>query len=336
MHFAKSTPLALAVTLALASLGAQAQSQVKVYGLIDLSIGSSQEVGVGKPVKSAVDSGKMTTSYYGLSGSEDLGGGLTGLFKLESFLRADSGEQGRFSGDPQFSRTASVGLSHKDYGTLTLGRNTTALFLSTLSFNAFGDSFGYSPSIRHYFGSGQNAVTGDTGWSDSVAYASPSWNGWRFGVAGAAKEASTGSSNGDNWSANLAYASGPLAAALVLQDVEKDGTATVADTRTTQLNVSYDFGVAKLFAQYATVENRSTGIDSDLSGLGVRVPAGPGALIAQWSQNSPETGSERNTYSVGYLYPLSKLTELYAVTMKDALDGQPSGHSYSAGMRLRF
>lgn len=337
MHLAKPVPLALAATLALAAFGAQAQSQVKVYGLVDLSIGSSQEAGIDKPVKSAVDSGKMTTSYYGLSGSEDLGGGLSALFKLESFLRADSGEQGRFSGDPQFSRTASVGLAHKDYGTLTLGRNTTALFLSTLSFNAFGDSFGYSPSIRHYFGSGQNAVTGDTGWSDSIAYASPSWNGWRFGVAGAAKEASTGSSNGDNWSANLAYASGPLAAALVLQDVKKDGsTATVADTRTTQINVCYDFGVAKLFGQYATVENRSTGIDRDLSGLGVRVPAGPGALIAQWGQNSPATGAERNTYSVGYLYPLSRQTELYAAAMKDELDGQPSGHSYSAGMRLRF
>jgi len=337
MHFAKPVPLALAVTLALTAFAAQAQSQVKVYGLVDLSIGSSQDVGVGKPVKSVIDSGKMTTSYYGLSGSEDLGGGLSGLFKLESFLRADSGEQGRFTNDPQFSRTASVGLSHKDYGTLTLGRNTTALFLSTLSFNAFGDSFGYSPSIRHYFGSGQNAVTGDTGWSDSVAYASPSWNGWRFGAATAAKEANPSTaSNGDNWSVNLAYASGPLAAALVLQDVEKDGSATVADTRTTQLNASYDFGVAKLFAQYATVENRSSGLDSDLTGLGLRVPAGPGALIAQWSQNSPDTGAERNTYSVGYLYPLSKQTELYAAAMKDELDGQPSGHSYSAGMRLRF
>jgi len=68
----------------------------------------------------------------------------------------------------------------------------------------------------------------------------------------------------------------------------------------------------------------------------LRVPAGPGALIAQWGQNSPATGAERNTYSVGYLYPLSKLTELYATAMKDELDGQPSGHSYSAGMRLRF
>ena len=336
MKFSPFSRLAIAASLALIAGGAQAQSHVKLYGLLDLSLGSAKDVG-SSDTKSNVDSGKMTTSYYGLSGSEDLGGGLSGLFKLESFLRADTGEQGRFSGDPQFSRTASVGLSHPDYGQLTLGRNTTALFVSTLSFNAFGDSFGYSPSIRHYFGAGQNAVTGDTGWSDSLSYSSPTWNGLRFGIAAAAKETNASTaSNGGNWSFNLGYAQGPLAAALVIQDVEKDGATTVADTHTTQLNASYDFGLAKAFAQYAKVENRSTSSDSTLSGLGLRVPAGKGAVIAQWSQNSPEGGAERNTYSVGYLYPLSKLTELYAVGMHDDKDGSSAGHSYSVGMRLRF
>ena len=335
MKFSKTSQIALATGLALAAFGAQAQNSVKVYGLVDLSLGSVKDAGNGKTRQTVVDSGKMTTSYYGLSGSEDLGGGLSAQFKLESFMRSDTGEQGRFTGDTQFSRTASVGLSHPDYGTLNLGRNTTALFVSTLSFNAFGDSFGYSPSIRHYFSGGQNAVTGDSGWSDSIAYASPSWNGLRFGLASAAKEGS----NGGNWSANLGYGSGPLALALVVQDVRKnngDGTTPLDDTHTTQLNASYDFGVAKVFGQYGKVENHSTNIDRDLTGLGVRVPAGPGALIAQWGRNSPDTGADRNTTSVGYLYPLSKLTELYGVAMHDKLDGQSSGSAYSAGMRLRF
>lgn len=336
----KSTPsskLAIAATIALIACGAQAQSQVKLYGLLDLSIGSVKDVG-SSTRKTVLDSGKLTTSYYGLSGSEDLGGGLSGLFKLEGFLRADSGEQGRFNGDAQFARTASVGLSHQELGTLTLGRNTTALFVSTLSFNAFGDSFGYSPSIRHYFGAGQAAVTGDTGWSDSLSYSSPTWNGLRFGLAAAAKEANPStSSNGGNWSANLGYVQGPLAAALVIQDVEKDGAITLDDTHTTQLNASYDFGLAKAFAQYAKVDNRSNGDkDTTLSGLGVRVPAGKGAVIAQWSQSSPKKGDERNTTSVGYLYPLSKLTELYAVGMYDGKDGSSAGHAYSIGMRTRF
>ena len=332
MKFSRTSQIALATSLALAAFSAQAQSSVKVYGLIDLSLGSVKDAGNGKTRQSVVNSGQMTTSYYGLSGSEDLGGGLSAQFKLESFMRADTGEQGRFPNDPQFARTASVGLSHPDYGTLNLGRNTTALFTSTLSFNAFGDSFGYSPSIRHYFGGGQNAVTGDTGWSDSITYSSPSWNGLRFGLASAAKEGS----NGGNWSANLGYGSGPLALALVVQDVKKDGAIPLADTHTTQLNAAYDFGVVKVFGQYGKVENRSTGIDRDLTGLGVRVPAGPGTLIAQWGRNSPDTGADRDTTSVGYLYPLSKLTELYGVAMHDQLDGQASGSAYALGLRLRF
>ena len=85
-------------------------------------------------------------------------------------------------------------------GKLAVGRNTTPLFVATLAFNAFGDSFGdsfgYSPNIRHYFTSG--TVTGDSGWSDSVLYNSPSLGGFKFGVAAATKESAGGTSNGGN------------------------------------------------------------------------------------------------------------------------------------------
>lgn len=328
-----TTPqLALAAIISLAAAGAQAQSQVNVYGLVDLGLGSYKEAGASQTRQTKVESGKLTTSYWGLSGSEDLGNGLKAQFKLESFLRADGGELGRFNGDAQFARTASVGLSHPSWGSFNLGRNTTALFLSTLSSNALGDSFGFSPSIRHHFGGGQNAVSGDTAWNDSIAYASPTWGGWRLGAAMAARE----SSNGGNWSLNLGYANGPLAAALVVQDVEKDGSSAVADTRTAQLSASYDFGAAKLFGQYSSVENRSDNSQRDLTGLGVRVPLGQGALVAQWGRNDVDQGTDRNTTSVGYLHALSKRTELYGVLMHDKLDDKPAGSALAVGMRHRF
>ncbi len=323
-------PLATAALLALLatlSLGAQAQSSVNVYGLMDLSVGSTKAP--GGPATTAVDSGKMTTSYYGFGGREDLGGGLAATFRIEGFLRATSGDAGRFNGDPQFSRTASVGLSSARLGSLTLGRNTTALFVSTLGFNAFGDSFGYSPSIRHYFTSG--TTTGDSGWSDSIAYNSPVWGGFK---AGAMVTSKTG--NGGNWSVNLGYGAGPLAVSLVHQQVKKDGTAAVADTDTTQLGASYDFGVAKAFLQLGQVDNDTTGNDYTISGVGARVPLGAGAVIAQYGQIAPQTGADRHTLSVGYLHNLSKRTELYAVAMHDKIDGLSSGGGYSLGIRHRF
>lgn len=320
-------PLATATFLATLALGAQAQSSVNVYGLLDLSVGSTKAP--GGTSSTAVDSGKMTTSYYGFGGREDLGGGLAASFRIEGFVRANTGAAGRFDADPQFSRTASVGLSSTSLGSLTLGRNTTALFVSTLAYNAFGDSFGYSPSIRHYFTSG--TTTGDTGWNDSIGYASPSWGGFK---AGAMVSSKTG--NGGNWSVNLGYGAGPLSASLVHQSVKKDGATAVADTETTQLGASYDFGVAKAFAQLGQVDNSTTGNDYTISGLGVRVPLGAGAVIAQYGQLAPKTGADRNTLSVGYLHNLSKRTELYAVAMSDKVDGLSSGGGYSLGIRHRF
>jgi predicted porin len=323
----------LAALLALSAVGAaQAQSSVTTYGLIDMSFGSNKVP--GGITQTTVDSGKLTTSYFGFRGGEDLGGGLSAVFKLEQFLRADTGDQGRFTGDAMWSRNAYVGLSSKDYGTLTLGRNTTPLFVATLAFNAFGDSFGYSPSIRHYFTSG--TVTGDSGWSDSVLYNSPSLGGFKFGLAAATKESAGGTSNGGNWSVDLGYSGGPLAATLVVQDVKKDGATPQPDTRTVQFGSSYDFGVAKAFLQVGKVDNQTTGMTWHLTDVGARVPVGAGAVLAQWGRLSPETGPERNTLSLGYSHSLSKRTELYAVGMRDKLDGLTTGHSYSVGVRHRF
>lgn len=323
--------LATSLALGLASTGALAQS-VNAYGLLDLSIGSSKNAGASSV--NAVDSGKMSTSFLGFSASEDLGSGLSAQVKVESFLRGDTGESGRFNGDAFWARTATVGLAHKELGTVTLGRNTTALFVQTLLFNAFGDSFGYSPSIRHYFTSG--TVTGDTGWNQSISYASPAIGNIRFGVASAMRSSGALRSNGGNWSANIGYSAGPLALSAVVQDVKKDGPAAVADTRTTQFNGAYDFGVMKAYLQVGEVKNHSTGNKHDITGAGLRVPMGADAVILQYGNLDSATGADRKTTSLGYLHSLSKRTELYGVYLNDKVDGSGTNSAYSLGIRHRF
>lgn len=75
---------------------------------------------------------------------------MSAVFALESFLRVDVGGAGRFPGDTFFARASHVGLKGS-FGSVTLGRNGTPLFVTTLLTNAFGDSFGFSPSIRQLF-----------------------------------------------------------------------------------------------------------------------------------------------------------------------------------------
>ena len=332
-----SPPRAIAVLLlGLAGAAAQAQSKVTLYGLVDVSIGAGKAPGAAS-VK-GVDSGKMSTSYLGFSGSEELGGGLAAFFTLDSFLRADVGNNGRFNGDNFWARNAFVGLSHKDFGLIRAGRNTTPLFVQTLLSNAFGDSFGYSPSIRQYFSAGATATgttaTGDTGWSDSVQYISPKFGGFSLGAIVAAGEGA----GGRNWGVNAAYGAGAFAASFNYQNVKKDGGATsaVADSKTWQLAGSYDLGVAKLFGQYGKVENVTTRRDYKIAGVGAAVPVGEGKILVQYGQMDASLGADRKTFTAGYDHQLSKRTDVYAVAMSDKLDGLSRGNSYSLGIRHRF
>ncbi|MFT3664843.1 porin [Piscinibacter sp.] len=311
-------------------LAAQAQSSVTLAGLIDMSAGQSKPVGAADKIW-GVDNGNMTTSWFGFEGSEDLGGGLSAVFMVQSFLRADTGASGRFGGDAFWARNAFVGLASKSLGKVTVGRNTTPLFVTTLLFNAFGDSFGYSPSIRHYFTSG--TTTGDTGWNDSVLYTSPRFGGATLQLIVAAAE--TGS-NGRNHGANLGWGAGAFNAALSWQDVKKNGAGPVDDTKTWQAAASYDFGAAKLFGQFGKVDNKTSGNEYDIAGLGASVPVGQGKILAQWGRIKPDSGPKRKTFSAGYDYFLSKRTDLYLVGMSDKVDGLSSGSAFSVGVRHRF
>jgi predicted porin len=330
----RSSSLRCALIAASAALvlpaAALAQTSVTLAGLLDISAGQSKPV--GNPSKTwNVDNGQMTTSWFGVSGSEDLGGGLSAIFTLQSFMRADTGASGRFGADTFWARNAFVGLASSGLGRVTIGRNTTPFFVTTLSFNPFGDSFGYSPSIRHYFTSG--TLTGDSGWSDSVLYTSPKFGGATLQFFAAAAEAG---SNGRNHGVNLRWGAGAFDSALSWQDVKKDGATAVADTKSWQAAATYDFGVARMFAQFGNVANKTTGNEYDITGLGASVPMGNGKVLAQWGQIKPETGARRRTFSAGYDYFLSKRTDLYAVAMSDKITGQSSGSAFSIGVRHRY
>ena len=107
---ALSLSLSLGGALLLCTAGAQAQSSVQLMGLTDVYVGSMKNAGdAGR--STVVGSGGMTTSWFGVKGTEDLGGGLKANFALTSFIRVDSGIQGRFANDTFFSRDANVGLS---------------------------------------------------------------------------------------------------------------------------------------------------------------------------------------------------------------------------------
>jgi predicted porin len=337
-------PRAAAITLGLGlASAAQAQSSVSAYGLMDASFGRFQSAGADKVWKA--ESGNMTTSFLGFKGSEDLGGGLKARFQIEHFLRLDSGSAGRFTGDAFWARNAFVGLQGA-FGSTLLGRNTTPLFVSTLAFNAIGDSFGFSPSIRQVLtpntSQGMLPFFGDTGWSNSVLYSSPSNGAVSFNLIANLGEGAAGAT-GRNFGGNLFYFGGPFGATAAYQKVKNGAFGTPAgfsSQDTWQLGGSYDLGVAKLYAQYTSVKTKAA-VDTDTKvyGIGAAVPLGAGKLLAQYgSAKADFGGSDRTnkTLTLGYDYNLSKNTDVYAVFMNDKITNVDTGNSIAAGMRLRF
>ncbi|MCP3707156.1 porin [Paraburkholderia sp. CNPSo 3274] len=105
---------------AVAATSAFAQSSVTLYGLVDNAIRYQTNAGVGGKDQVSMTSGPETHSRWGLKGSEDLGDGLSAVFRLENGFEAFNGQL--HENNTLFSRQAYVGLSSNKWGALTFGR----------------------------------------------------------------------------------------------------------------------------------------------------------------------------------------------------------------------
>jgi predicted porin len=355
--------LLLAAFGAAFAVPAFAQTNVTVSGLVDTYAGTMKNAGdTGR--QAVVNSGGMTTSWFGFRGTEDLGGGLKANFALTSFFRADAGQFGRFPGNETlFSRDAHVGLSG-NFGSVSLGRDLAPNFLPTILFNPFGDSFTFSPLIMHsdvplFNASGwTNSLAGDTGWSNEILYTTPNFGGLSANVHYQFGEVA-GDSGKKNVGVNLLYFGGPLALTAFYHNVKVNNplntpvgnvqpggnlplASGVFAARQTAWMVggSYDFSVAKLFATYGQTSH-DIDLEDKTAQLGLTVPFGKGKVLASWAQTRRSgvaigADQKRNTTSVGYGYDLSKRTDLYAIVMNDRITSQTSGNSLGLGIRHRF
>lgn len=343
--------ITLAAALACGAGLAHGQSSVTLYGIVDAGYYSKQLAGETR--LHTLTSGVMSTSRWGFRGSEDLGGGLRGLFDVSGFFRTDTGDQGRFPNDPIFSRFAWVGLSSPTLGRVRLGRVTTPGFLMGITTSPFGDSTTVGPYLLHtYLGSAsQPLMTGsgatDSAWSNSVAYNTPVWGGFSLSGQVAAGEGTTGGRRG---SLGASFASGPFTVGVVYDKLEQmslnfskpPASVPMIDGDTLQAALTYDLKVVKLFAKAASteLERPGTTIQLDTVSLGALVPVGRGRLMLEGARTEKEqtavADATRTTVSFGYGHDLSKRTDLYAVVMSDKLTNAKRGTGYTVGVRHNF
>jgi predicted porin len=309
--FMKKSLVALAV---LAASGASfAQSSVTLYGVVDASLARVTQT--NQPSQTYMLSGAVATSVWGLKGSEDLGGGLKANFKLEQSFNVDTGA----AGGSGFNREAWVGFSG-GFGEVKLGKVSSA----------YNDSEGAAGAV---FGSGAVGPIGVVFESDiqensrpvnTIYYATPTFSGFNASVSYSLDEKSVTGTEVKSF--GVAYAGGPLFASLGYQTQKAFGATT--EVQLTQLNATYDLGVAKLLGALGNVSN-SNAVNGDKAKewqIGVDVPLSTALTLSVGYADSKHTfasgaaDDKHTAFSIGGAYSLSKRTTAYVAAETDKFD----------------
>jgi predicted porin len=331
-----------------------------VYGLLDAAI--VREGGGANGSLTKITSGVGAGSRLGFKGSEDLGGGLSAMFLLESGFQVDTGEMGQ--GGLLFGRQAYVGLQGTG-GTVMAGRQYTPEYMTVV----MGDPFGSG-----YVGDTKNmiATTGNSfsRMDNTIKYVSPKFSNLIVELAVAPGEVSGDSASGRQLGGAIEYADGPLRVRLGYHNRNND-TALVKNTanaKNTVLAAVYDFGVMKLHGIYGRNKGLNSSVwrnnanpfgyasapiastDSQDLLIGLTVPFSAHTLMASYIRRDDQgtRNQDASQVAVGYRYSLSKRTDLYAVyahinnkngasyTVGSAIESGSGNRASSFGMRHAF
>lgn len=325
----KKNLIALAVLAA--SGAAFAQSNVTVYGLVDVAFTNVNTNGL---TQTGIDSGGVNTSRFGFKGSEDLGGGLKANFLLEQGFNVDNGAAS--TAGQMFARQSYVGFSG-GFGEVKLGKIFTAYDDISGAANAAFDSNLLAPV---------NGVWASVGYNDrpfnGVYYASPVFSG----VSGAAsysfsENKTAAAAAGSVSSFHVKYEGGPIYAGLAYQNEQADGNT--ASTQFTRLNGTYDLGVAKVLVGFGKVEQAADANTKEWE-LGADFPVSKALTVsggvARSISNFAAGDVSREGYSIAALYTLSKRTSVYggykSNTAKQAGVADIDNSAFAVGVKHAF
>lgn len=289
----------LALGACLMSLHAYGQSSVTLYGIIDDAIQYAHNPGAQRDQVGLV-SGQMAGTRWGLSGTEDLGGGIATVFRVENGFNINTGALQQ--GGRLFGRQAYVGLQSNTYGTFSIGRQYDAL--RDLVLPTQGNKF------LEYFSAPGDVDSGDgtIRMDNVVKWASPVLSGFKF-VTTYSFGGITGSpGSGQTWGGGLSYEHGPWQAAAGFLHIDNGNALTSARGTTTSGSL---FG-SVVNSAYQSAKSINIVRASSNYTIG-QVTFGGYYSFSQYSADAASNfkGSERfNNVSVFAMWQVSPLVQL--------------------------
>ncbi|MES2115330.1 MAG: porin, partial [Pseudomonadota bacterium] len=315
----KKSLISIAILGAMSNV-AFAQSNVTIYGTVDAGIVNERGGAAGSVTK--VTSGVASASRLGFKGTEDLGGGLSAVFVLESGIKADTGASD-VAGSIA-NRQSYVGLVSKDAGTVLLGRQYTPYY-ETLRDVADPFALGLAGTAKNLFAT-QDTLTRN---SNAVTYRTPSMNGVQAELSYSAGEQNSNAKAQRQVGGSIGYSNGPLNASFAYNSRNNDTVATSAPMgHNSLIAVNYDFQVAKAFFAYGRDKGElftpvapvlPVVVDSNNILVGATVPVGPaGSLIASFTRKNDKLAANQDAdqWAIGYTHALSKRTSTYVAYAK--------------------
>lgn len=317
----------VAVGLAVSSQMVSAQSNVQVYGIVDLGVEHLSGVanGAERESQTRVTINNQQASRLGFRGTEDLGGGLKALFNLEAGFAPDTGVS--LQGGRLFGRAATVGLAG-DFGTITVGRQRNAIFDLHLQFAPLGyTSYGaVAPDMAFFTQRSDNSIKYALkrgAFSTALLY---SFGRDAVAGGGTQSEVAGNSKIGRQIGANAAYANGPFTVGLGYDKQNGTNAALASETDTrTYAGAKYALSATTLYAGFMRRKNELAALDAttDLSWIGVRHPIAGKLGIGAWlvKTDVKDTPNEATLVGASLYYDLSKRTQAYLNIAHSSNDG---------------
>ncbi len=290
-------------------------SSVTLYGVMDSAIlyQGAPLNGTGTGSKWSLSGGGENSSRWGLRGNEDLGGGMSAFFQLESGILSNNGN---YTMSALFGRMAMVGLSTQ-YGKLSAGRQLTPYYLDAV---IKGDAMeaGYVNYIGTVFNLYSRA-------SNSILYSSPRIYGFRADLMYAFGNTAGDFNAASSYNGAIDYVNGSFHAAVAgYRQFSTDGS-TVAHSEV--VSASYDTGPVILYGAATSVRSPLSGVpgvtkqDTNVNAYSVSAtvkfnPSNNVKLDVHYAtdqRKGPNTGGNALVLGAAYTYILSKRTNVYAI-----------------------
>jgi predicted porin len=293
---------------------------------------------------------KGDRNFLNFGGTEDLGGGMTATFQLQMRFRSETGRAGTYMNTDGTATTternlmeqANIGLNHRQFGSLRLGRFTNIL------------STAFPHNLMEDSGNGAGTTSQYGRLSGQAQYASPTVSGFQYVYLNAQRALNTTSTvagNGfgtgtlNNATQSLVahtvrYTNGPINFAVAMID-------GLQGERSTHFGGTYDLGggIKLALGQFRQQDRVATASNSqekhNNTSAGVEYKTGPwttALMVSQASEKivSTDVGKKKQVGLKAY-YALSKRTSIdFEASNTSNSAAASNGTAYYAGIRHNF